>query len=245
MWKPPSVETTDRTPGPSVRPSAWLRSAASTAAMQSGSESSSYTAARDSTRMDRSLISALLGDRRVEALEQRHALREHLVVVARRGQQGADGHVDAARLLVRILAVAQVRLVHDLGEMDQAPVPQPRLLDERLERAVLAPVTQLDARGIEGNRVGRKRGRRREHEHRLGIDEALDEPGRREAVHVGPRPGDPASAAHPGEIEDRTRLRRGVLRASCTHGDGLLETPDLGARGGVEEVDVTDPLMVL
>src|ERR1043166_767154 len=102
MWKPPPPAGMPSTPGPSVRPSAWSRKPSWTAAMHSRSGSSACTSAADST----SIALPLLRGRRVQPLEQRHALGEYLVVVGRGGQQRADGHVDAARLLVRILAVA-------------------------------------------------------------------------------------------------------------------------------------------
>src|SRR5262245_54812677 len=105
MWKPPSMAGTASTPGPSVPPSACSRKAASTASMQSGSESSSNTSARDSTRIDirrSDTISTLPRGRRVESLEERHALREDLLVVGRGGEERPDRHVDTAGLLVGI-----------------------------------------------------------------------------------------------------------------------------------------------
>src|SRR5262245_33036194 len=136
------------TPGPSVRPSAWSRNARSTATMQSGSVRRSKTSRRDRIR-----TLGPPGRRGVEPLAERHALREHLVVIGRRREERTDGDVDPARLLVRILAVAQVRLVHEFAEAYQAAVAEARPLDQRLERAVLALVAQLHAGGIEGDGV--------------------------------------------------------------------------------------------
>jgi hypothetical protein len=48
-----------------------------------------------------------------------------------------------------------------------------------------------------------------------------------------------------GSIQHRVLVAAHRFGASGAHGDGLLETSDLGAAGGVEEVDVTDALMVL
>src|SRR5437867_1429487 len=240
MWKPPPSAGTARTPGPSVRPAAWSRNASSTAAMQSRRVRSSRTSWRERMRM--------LGPPRrrgVEALEQRHALRQNLLVVGRRGEQRTDGDVDTPRLLVSVFPVPQVGLVDDLGEPGQAAVAQVGTLHERLERAVLTLVTELHAGRVEGNRVLRELGREREDELRLGVDEALDQPRRRDAVDVGARTRDPPAAAQPGEIEGRPFFTADGFRTSGTHGDDLLETPHLGAAGGVEEIDVTDASVLL
>src|SRR4029450_14053519 len=125
MWKPPSAAGTDSTPGPSVRPSACSRNACSTASMQSRSESSSSTSARDSTRIDEGaldVISTLPRGGCVEPLEQRQALRQHLVVIGRRGQERPDRHVDAPGLLVRVLALPKIRLWNALRERGRGGV---------------------------------------------------------------------------------------------------------------------------
>src|SRR5262249_2128004 len=137
--------------------------------------------------------------RGVQPLEQRHALGEHLMVVRRGRKQRADRHVDAARLLVWELAVPQIRLVHDFSEAREAAISQLSTLDQRLERAVLAVMAELDAGGVEGDGVLWKLRRRREDEHRGGIDEALDEPRGRDPIDVGSRAGDPTLAAELGE----------------------------------------------
>ena len=167
------------------------------------------------------------------------------MVVGRRGEERTDRDVDAARFLVRVLAVSEVRLVDDLGQPGQAAITQAGPLDQRLEGAVLSLMAQLHPGGVERDGVVRELRRRREHEDRLGIDEALDQPRRGDTVDVGTRAGDPPTTAKLGQIERRRLLGAGRLRASGAHGDGLLDTPDLGAAGGVEEVDVTNPLVVL
>src|SRR5262245_38138646 len=240
MWKPPPSAATASTPGPSVRPAACSRNASSTAAMQSRRVSSSRTSRRARTRM--------LGPPRgggVEAFEQRHALGEDLLIVGRRGQQRAHGNVDAASFLVGILPVTQVRFVHDFGQPREAPIAEVSPLHQRLECAVLAVVAQLRAGRVEGNRVLWKLGGRREDELRVPIDEALDQPRRRDAVDVRARTGDPPPAAQPGEVEGRVLFTAKWFRTSGTHGDDLLETPHLGAAGGVEVIDVTDALVLL
>src|SRR5262249_52916699 len=75
-------------------------------------------------------------------------------------------------------------------------------------------------------------------------DEAPDQPGGRDAVHVGAGTGHPLPAVELREIERGSRLRARGFWTSGAHGDGLLETPDLGAAGGVEEIDVANSLMV-
>src|ERR1043166_2780339 len=110
MWKPPAPAGMPSPPGPSVRPSAWSRKPSCTASMHARSGSSSRTSRPESTS------TALPFPRRggVQPFEERHALPEDVMVVGRGGQQRADGHVDAAGLFVRVLAVAQVGLVHHL-----------------------------------------------------------------------------------------------------------------------------------
>src|SRR4029077_16130392 len=91
--------------------------------------------------------------------------------------------------------------------------------------------------------VLRKLRRGREHEDRLGIDEALDQPRRGDTVDVRAGAGDPPPAAKLGQVEARRLGGTWRFRTSSAHGDNLLETPDLGAAGGVEEVDLTDTSM--
>src|ERR1700675_2147058 len=96
-----------------------------------------------------SVMSGLPRRRGIEALEQGQALSEDLVVVGRHREQRADGDVDAARLLVRELAVPQIRLVDDLGEPHEAAIAQARALDQRLERAVFAVMAQRSTGRVE------------------------------------------------------------------------------------------------
>jgi hypothetical protein len=79
---------------------------------------------------------------------------------------------------------------------------------EGLERAVVADVAQLRTRRVERNRRGREVLRISEHERGLGIDEALDEPGRGQAIHVRTPPGDPLATA------EVAKIRRGLLSSS-------------------------------
>src|SRR5262245_5607351 len=112
--------------------------------MQSRRGSRSNTSARDSTRIDVArreticgLFSALLRARGVEPLEQGHSLGKYLVIITGRREQRPDGHIDAPRFLVGILAVTKVCLVHHLREAGEPPIPETGSLHERLGRAVL------------------------------------------------------------------------------------------------------------
>src|SRR5262249_39502894 len=122
---------------------------------------------------------------------------------------------------------------------------QARALHQRLERAVLTLMAELRARRIERDGVLRKLRRRGEDERGVGIDETLDEPRGCDAVDVGARARHPSARAQLGEIQGRPLFAARRFRTSGTHGDGLLESPYFGATGSVEEVDVTDALMVL
>src|SRR2546427_2013338 len=90
-----------------------------------------------------------LAQGRVEAVEQRHAVGEHVLIVLENGEQAADGEVHAARLVTMELLVAQVDLVDDLRQLGEPGITQAALLDERLERAVLALMPELGGEGVE------------------------------------------------------------------------------------------------
>src|SRR5712692_790497 len=130
----------------------------------------------------------------VEPIEQRHPALEQLVVVVERGGERQDRQVHARGLAPRELAVAQIRLVDDLGDRAEAPVPDAPALQERLERAVLALVAELRAEHVERDPLRRRVRRVGELEARLVVEEPFDEPRRRDAVDVRPRPGDPRAA---------------------------------------------------
>src|SRR4029453_6107039 len=195
IWNPPYAAWTASTPGPRLRPSAWSRNARSTASMQSRRVRRSITSRRDRMRgvgrEGLAPIPGLLRRRRVEPLEQREAIGQHLMVVGRCREEGTDRDVDAARFLVRVLAVSKGGPVARLGQSGEEAITQAGPLDQRLEGAVLSLMAQLHSRGVEGDGVLRELRRRREHEHRLGVDEALDQPRRGDAVDVRTRAGDP------------------------------------------------------
>src|SRR5262249_26261984 len=92
--------------------------------------------------------------------------------------------------------------------------------------------------------VLRELGRGRKEELRVGVDEALDQPRRGDPVDVGAGPRDPPSSAQSGEVEGRPFFAMNGFRTSSPHGDDLLETPYLGATGGVEVIDVPDALVL-
>ena len=76
---------------------------------------------------------------------------KHIVVIWIRGEKPAEGQVDPARLVARELAVAKVRLVHDLREPREATIPKPGPLQQRFEGAVVTLVGELSIKHIERN----------------------------------------------------------------------------------------------
>src|SRR5207244_5553510 len=86
-------------------------------------------------------------------------------------------------------------LVNDLGDELHAAILETEALHERLERAVLAVVPEFGAEHVEWNALAGGVRRIREREDGLRIAEALDEPGRRDAVDVRPRASHPRAAA--------------------------------------------------
>src|SRR5262249_57620229 len=167
------------------------------------------------------------------------------VVVGGGGEEGAPRHINTARLFVGILPVAQIRFVDDLRESLEAPITQAGSLHQGLERAVLTLMAQFHAGRIEWNRILRKPRWRREQKLRVGVDESLDQPRRRDAIDVRSWARHPPAALELRPTEGRTALAAHVLGTSSTRGDNLLETPHLGSTRGPEEVDVTNALVIL
>jgi hypothetical protein len=72
--------------------------------------------------------------------------------------------------------------VDHLGQLPERRVAETRAPDQRLEGAVLSLVPELGADRVERDRVWRELLGRGEEELGLRVDEAPDEPGRRDAV---------------------------------------------------------------
>src|SRR5262249_32138920 len=89
----------------------------------------------------------------------------------------------------------QVRFVHDLGDDLHATVFDPESLHERLERAVVAVMTELRPEDVERDTFARSVRSVGELEVRLWIVKPLDQPRRRDSVDVRPRPGHPGASA--------------------------------------------------
>src|SRR5438094_1452927 len=114
---------------------------------------------------------------RIEPVEDRHPPLEQLVVFLGARREASNGEIDARGLVAGELAVVQISLVDDLRNDFHAPVHDPEPLDQRLERAVLAVVSEVGAQDIERDALPRGVGRIREREFRLRIVETPDEPG--------------------------------------------------------------------
>src|SRR5947199_5432352 len=99
---------------------------------------------------------------RVESVKDRHAPLEQLLILLGARREASDGEIDARGLVAGELAVVQISLVDDLRNDFHAPVLDPEPTDQRLERAVLAMVSEVGAQDIE---------------FRLRIVETPDEPG--------------------------------------------------------------------
>jgi hypothetical protein len=84
--------------------------------------------------------------------------------------------------------LAEIGLVHDLRDELHALILDPEALDERLEGAVFPVVAEVGAQHVKRDALARGVSSIGERERRAGIAEPLDEPGRRDAVDVGPRP---------------------------------------------------------
>src|SRR5713226_2779755 len=93
---------------------------------------------------------------RVQTIEERHPVGQCLLVVLERRQESPNRQVDPPRLVPREFLIPQVDLVDDLGQMGQSPITLSEASDQSLERAILALMPELDAGGVERDRVGGK-----------------------------------------------------------------------------------------
>src|SRR5436309_756695 len=185
----------------------------------------------------------LLLQDRVETVEDRHAALEQVVIVRRGLGERADGEIHARRLVPCELAVVQVRLVDDLRDDLDPPVLEPEPLDQGLERAVLAVMPEIRAEHIEWDALPGGISRVSERELRVWIAEALDEPGRRDAVDVRAGPRHPGAATR-GQRRamapaGRSRSR---LHGPQTLGRGLPEGAGALARRRFEVINGLYPV---
>src|SRR5258705_10001023 len=182
---------------------------------------------------------------RIESFKEREAVCKHIVVIWICGEKPAESQVDPSRLVTRELAVAKVRLVHDLGEMREPAVPKAGPLDECLEGAVVSHVAELGLRGVEGNRVRRELVGASEEERRLRIDESLDQPGRRNTVDMGAGTCDPPLSPEGPEVKCGLVRACRLFGRALTHVNCLPQSLDFGASRRVEEVELPKLLEVL
>src|SRR5258705_8389808 len=108
---------------------------------------------------------------RIESFKEREAVCKHIVVIWICGEKPAESQVDPSRLVTRELAVAKVRLVHDLGEMREPAGPEAGPLDGGVEGAVVSHVAELGLLGVEGDPVRPALAGAIEEERRLPSDE--------------------------------------------------------------------------
>src|SRR5262245_56293538 len=106
-------------------------------------------------------------------------------------------------------------------------------------------MAQFHSRGIERDGVLRELCRRCEDELRIGVDESLDQPGRRDAIDMWTRSCHPSTTVKCREVEGGLGLMAQRFWTSGTHSDDLLETSHLGSAWGGEKVDVSDALVIL
>src|SRR5262245_39693354 len=94
------------------------------------------------------------------------------------------------------LAVLEIDVVHDLGDLAEREIPRNEALDEHFERAAVALVGELAARHVEAQlRRGRAISGGDELELGLAVDPAADEPRARHAIDEDALARDPGAAA--------------------------------------------------
>src|SRR6266540_6402240 len=186
----------------------------------------------------------LLLQHRVEALEQGHAALQELVVVRNRLDEAVDGEVDARGFVAGELPVVQVGLVDDLADHPHPAILDAEPLDQGLERAVLAVMTEVGAEDVERDSLAGDIGGVGKGKLRVRIAETLDEPRGGDPIDVGSWARDPRAASRgkrrtmaPDPGRRPTRLRRPQsLRRRLPQGSGAL--PD----GRPQVVDGLDPV---
>src|SRR5207302_246620 len=176
-----------------------------------------------------------LGERRVEAVEERDAGGLALRIGV--GHPALEDRVDPGHLRAGVPAVAQVDLVHDFRDRAQAGIVQPEGLEHSLERAEVAPVPELSPAHVERHFLRFRRGR--VPDLRPGVDESPDQPGARQPVHVGTRPRHPALAAIRGDRGGGHPRLRGLAGSERLPDSGQA-SGGLHPRRAVEEIDPDD-----
>src|SRR4051794_1697893 len=181
----------------------------------------------------------------VKVLEHRAAAGEALLVVAGRGADAGDQGLDPVRLEAAKLAVLEVDVVHDLGDRPERGLAKARALEQHLEGAAVALVRELGLEHVEPELAGHRHIPLRGHELEagLGVDEAPDEPGRRDTVDVHAR------TRHPGPSLELAEAPLGCRRLGQDRRRLFLAQPTLEfeeqtlgclSAVGAEEVDRGD-----
>ena len=178
---------------------------------------------------------------RVQIIEQCGAALQTLCVRHPGGTQSVDQAGNAACLLTRELAVLQVDVVHDLADCGQRGIRQAASAAAAPRSVQRSPswvnsASNMSKRSSPGAR--RVAFRRHELERRLRVDEAADQPGGCDPIHmhIAPRHPDMAGAGHVASSL-LASLRRGFQ-------SGLPARPRRASTSsravGAEEVDRGD-----
>src|SRR5215472_1219266 len=186
----------------------------------------------------------LAAEDREQIVEQPGASRQALLLLRRIGADPRDQHLQARRLLAGELAVLEIDVVDDLGDLAETRLLEPAPRQQHLEAAAVALMGELGGEHVEAQlaRLRLIAPGWHEFELRLRVDEAPDQPSARNAVHMDALAGHPHTAAEiRGSLAGGGRpsggLRHLLLQPGFDPGD---ETIDALAPLGAEEVDGND-----
>ena len=137
-----------------------------------------------------------LFERSIQRVEERHPLREELLIVCVRELETRDDGTNRGGFRCAETIVFQIQIVNDGCKARDRRIVNVEDRAQRLERAALALMTEFHAEHVERNRaVGYSTPIDREPEPRPGIDESPNEPRGSHAIDAGPGPRHPEPAA--------------------------------------------------
>src|SRR5262245_16224943 len=179
----------------------------------------------------------------VEILEYGRASGQAILIIGVPHGDPGDEHLDTCRLWFPKLRLLEVDVMHDSADRAEGWIAETEPLDENLERAAIALMSELRFEHVEAQLtlLGLITFGRHELEPRARIDEAADEPGARHAVDMD------ALARHPDATTDALQVAPGVLHGRVSFAGGIqtrLQGGENRVRGplllGAEEVDRHD-----